>query len=458
MAGVSFPQEFLWGCATASYQIEGGVGEDGRGETIWDRFSHTPGRIQGGDTGDVACDHYHRWREDLGHMRELGLRAYRFSVAWARLYPAGGGALNGKGLDFYERLVDALLAAGIEPLLTVYHWDLPQALQERGGWTNRDTPSYFTDYAVTLFERLADRVKHWITHNEPWVAAFAGHEQGVHAPGLRDRRAALQAAHHLLLSHALAVRAFRELDSPGGRIGISLNLHPVHPASESAEDLEAARRADGVLNRWFLDPVFRGAYPQDVMEEYRSLGEAPQVREGDMQALAAAAPDFLGVNYYFPWTVSAPERQGELYRQLPPWGRTTEMGWPVQPRGLEELLVRLHRDYSAPQLYVTENGIACPDGTLSEDGRVVDRDRIEYLRDHLLAAARALRAGVRLGGYFVWSLMDNFEWAHGYSKRFGLLRVDFRTQERTWKQSAFWYRELIARGGLSQEEEAAGGG
>jgi beta-glucosidase len=450
MSNIRFPADFLWGAATSAYQIEGAVREDGRGETIWDRFCATPGKIFEGHTGEVACDHYHRFREDVALMRELGLRSYRFSVAWARIFPAGGGRLNPAGLDFYQRLIDELVAGGITPLLTLYHWDLPQALQDRGGWEARDTAGYFADYAAALFHHLGDRVRLWITHNEPCVAAYIGYGTGEHAPGIRSQAKAVQAAHHILLSHALAVKAYREQGGAGGRIGISLDLHPALAASDHPEDRKAAALYDAQQNRWFLDPVFHGRYPQDLLEILQHRNEAPPHPEEDLKILAACPVDFLGVNYYFRQLVRRPQRTGELYAPVRPdypGARFTEMGWEEWPDGLYELLKRLDRDYGRPELYVTENGAACPDERMAE-GRIDDQDRVRYLREHIAAAGKALSEGVRLRGYQVWSLLDNFEWAHGYSKRFGLVHVDRESLRRTPKQSALWYRRLIAEGGL----------
>jgi beta-glucosidase len=451
MAEISFPGGFLWGAATAAYQIEGGVHEGGRGESIWDRFSHTPGKVEGGDSGDVACDHYHRYREDVAIMADLGLHAYRFSIAWPRLFPAGGGKLNHAGLDFYQRLLDALLEAGIRPLATLYHWDLPQALQDKGGWVNRDTARYFADYASALFEKLGDRVKLWITHNEPWVTAFTGHLEGRHAPGLTDWAAALQAGHHLLLSHALAIRRFPAAGQ-AGKIGITLNLSPVEPATDTAADREAAARADDFLNRWFLEPLFHGRYPEELYRLLESRHGAPRIEPGDMERMAGRQPDFLGVNYYFRVLARAPGEPGRLFdTALPPGALLTDMGWEVHPRGLRDLLVRLHRDYKPPALYVTENGAAFPDKP-DEAGRISDDLRLAYIREHLREARRAVsEEGVPLKGYFVWSLLDNFEWAYGYAKRFGIVRVEPGSLKRTWKESAFFYRDLIARNALDSD-------
>lgn len=441
-----FPPGFIWGAATAAYQIEGAWNEDGKGESIWDRFSHTPGKILTGETGDIACDHYHRWREDIALMRELGLKGYRFSLAWTRLLPEGRGKVNTPGLDFYNRLVDALLDAGIEPFVTLYHWDLPQALQDRGGWPARDTAKCYVEYAELAARRLGDRVKYWMTLNEPWVSAVIGHLWGQHAPGHRDLGEALAAAHHLLLAHGWAVPVIRR-DSPGAQVGIVLNLGPQVPASPSEADHAAARRADGTLNRWFLDPISGRGYPEDIVEYYNLplTFDLP----GDREAMAAPL-DFLGVNYYMRGIVRSdeiPEEKNEP-RTVFPNPNPTEMGWEVYPEGLYELLMRLKRDYAFPAYYITENGAAYSD-QVEQDGRVNDPQRIAFLRDHLLAAGRALAEGVPLKGYFVWSLMDNFEWAHGYSKRFGLIYVDYSTLERIPKASFYWYRRVI-------EENAVG--
>ncbi len=440
MSGVQFPAGFLWGAATSAYQIEGAWQEDDKGESIWDRFSHTPGKILNGDTGDIACDHYHRWREDIALMRELGLQAYRFSISWPRIFPRGYGKLNPAGLDFYDRLVDGLLAAGIRPFATLYHWDLPQALQDRGGWPARATAEAYVEYAEAVARRLGDRVRSWMTFNEPWVSAFMGYELGVHAPGHTDQAEAFATAHHLLLAHGWAVPVLRR-DSPGSRVGIVLNLIPQHPASPSEADEVAARLADAKQNRWFLDPLAGRDYPADLREAlHLSLGF---VRDGDM-AVIATPIDFLGVNYYFRTIVRSdaiPEERNAR-RTVFPNPNPTTMGWEVYPEGLYEILIRLKESYSFPAYFITENGAAYPD-RIGPDGQVDDPQRVAYLRAHFEQAARALRAGVPLKGYFVWSLMDNFEWAWGYSQRFGLVYVDYETQERIPKTSARWYRSVI---------------
>jgi beta-glucosidase len=434
-----FPPGFLFGAATAAYQIEGGWDADGKGESIWDVFSRDPGAIRGGESGEVACDHYHRYRDDVTLMDELGLAAYRFSVAWPRVLPEGTGAVNEAGLAFYERLVDALLERGIRPFCTLYHWDLPHALQERGGWASRDAPAWFADYAALLAARLGDRIRHWITVNEPEVVAFAGHADGVHPPGARDPALTLRVAHQLHLAHAEATKALRA-ERPDCEVGIALNLAPVHPASDSPEDTAAAERLDGAHNRWFLDPVFGRGYPRDLLDWYGPLlpdGAAAEIgRVGDDL-------DFLGVNYYTRTVVRGGGAEPlRLTRVAVPDVETTEMGWEVYPDGLRELLLRLDRDYAPGRLYVTENGAAFGDDPDAE-GYVADVARTRYLARHLAAAADAIDADVPLHGYFAWSLLDNFEWQHGTSKRFGLVFVDYETQRRTVKASGRWYADLI---------------
>jgi beta-glucosidase len=444
-----FPDDFAWGVASASYQIEGAVAEDGRLPSIWDTFSHTPGAVLGGDTGDVADDHYHRWPEDLDLLAALGVDRYRFSLAWPRLQPTGSGALNEAGVDFYSRLVDGLLERGIEPWATLYHWDLPQALQDAGGWPERATAERFAEYARLVYERLHDRVRFWTTLNEPWCSAFLGHAQGRHAPGLQDDEAAMRAAHHLLLGHGLAVEAMRAQGDPGSRFGLTLNLFPVDPASDDPADVDAARRIDALANRLFLDPLLLGRYPSDV--------PPLPVQPGD-EARIATPIDMLGVNYYFRHVVRAGNGNGAepspwigsrdvefVSRGLP----TTEMGWEIDAQGLYDVLTRLHRDYPPIPLHVTENGAAFPDEP-APDGRVADPDRVAYLEDHFRAAHRAIADGVDVRGYFVWTLMDNFEWGFGYSKRFGLFHVDYETLQRTPKDSARWFAEVTRRNGLSE--------
>ncbi|MGQ9623514.1 MAG: GH1 family beta-glucosidase [Candidatus Caldatribacteriaceae bacterium] len=441
-----FPQDFLFGVATASYQIEGAWKEDGKGESIWDRFSHTPGKILDGTTGDVACDHYHRYLEDVALMKELGVDAYRFSVSWPRVLPEGRGRVNEKGLDFYKRLIEVLRGAGIRPCVTLYHWDLPQALQEEGGWESKETVQAFAEYARLLFRTFRDNVDLWITHNEPWVAAFVGNYEGRHAPGKRDFQVALSVSRNLLLSHGLAVQVFQE-ERVRGKVGITLNLAPFHPATGDKEDVEAAWRLDGYQNRWFLDPLFRGQFPEDMRALYESRGFSIPQLSPEEAVLVAQPVDFLGVNYYFRQVVrrsKEPILEAEALDM--PYYEKSDMGWEVYPRGIYEVIERIVNDYAPPAIYVTENGCALPD--TRSNGIINDERRIAYLRDHLLWVYQAIEKGYSVQGYFVWSLMDNFEWALGLSKRFGLVYVDYETLQRIPKQSFFWYRRVIEKHSL----------
>jgi beta-glucosidase len=432
---MSFPQDFVWGAATAAYQIEGAVDEDGRGESVWDRFCATPGKVRNGDSGAVACDFYHRYPADIALMGELGLDAFRFSIAWPRILPDGRGHVNEAGLDFYDRLVDELLANEITPFPTLFHWDTPQALEDEGGWTSRATAEAFVEYAEVVAARLGDRITHWTTHNEPWVVAWIGHSWGEHAPGRTSEADAIAAAHHLLLSHGWAVDVLRST-APDAEVGIVLNLEHVDSLSDSPADLAAARELDGTANRWFLDPVFRGSYPVDLVERF-----APPVQDGDLEAISAPI-DFLGVNNYFRFVVQAGSNgDGPHVVHDPEWART-DMGWEVYPEGLYQLLTRVARDYEPPALYVTENGAAFGD-IRSHDGRVHDPERTAYIESHIDAVRRAADDGVPMKGYFVWSFLDNFEWSMGYSKRFGIVYVDYPTQERVPKDSFYRYRDLI---------------
>jgi beta-glucosidase len=443
---LTFPQGFVWGAATASYQIEGAWNEDGRGPSIWDTFAHTPGKIHNGDTGDVAADHYHRWEEDLNLMALMGLKAYRFSVAWPRVLPTGKGVVNVAGLDFYDRLVDGLLSRNIQPWVTLYHWDLPQALQDEGGWANRQTANLFADYAQTVVHRLGDRVQHWITLNEPFVSAFLGHYLGVHAPGLTDLETSFRATHHLLLAHGLAVQSIRSESSQPPEVGITLNIVSIHPASPQSEaDLQAAQRFDGIQNRVFLDPIFLGAYPQNLLDSFGSLFPKPQA--GDLETIRVPI-DFLGINNYFRTVVQAdPDVPGLLLREIFPVGREYTEMWEIYPPGLYEVLSRVWKDYHPAKMYITENGCAVTDG-VDADGRVRDYRRIRYLRDYLFQGHRAIAEGVPLAGYFVWSLMDNFEWSYGYSRRFGIIYIDYATQQRTIKESGKWYAQVARANGF----------
>jgi beta-glucosidase len=454
----TFPAEFLWGSATAAYQIEGAATEDGREPSIWDTFSHTPGKVFAGDTGDVATDHYHRWQSDVEAMARLGLNAYRFSISWPRVLP--GGRLDQRGADFYSRLVDALLERGIAPVATLYHWDLPQRLEDAGGWTVRDTALRFAEYAEQIGRVLGDRVHTWTTLNEPWCTAFLGYAAGVHAPGRTEPAAALAAAHHLNLAHGLAVRALRGVVAPHARHSVTLNLH------QARGDAEAVRQVDAVANRIFLQPMLNAAYPADLMSDTAQVTDWSFVRDGDEAAIAAPI-DLLGLNYYAPMLVRQWDGNGERDASDghglgpgSPWvgcdnvefvalpGPYTEMGWPIDATGLREMLQRLHHEYPGTPIAITENGAAFDD-KIEADGRVHDDARIAYLRDHIEVVGEAIAAGIDVRGYFAWSLLDNFEWAYGYSKRFGLIHVDYETQERTWKDSAYWYRDVIAANALS---------
>jgi len=465
----TFPSEFVWGCATASYQIEGAVNEDGRGPSIWDTFSHTPGKTRDGDTGDVACDHYHRMPEDVALMGDLGLHAYRFSIAWPRVIPTGSGTVNQAGLDFYSRLVDELLAKGISPVATLYHWDLPQPLQDEGGWTNRATAERFAEYATAVGRALGDRVDVFTTLNEPWCSAYLGYSAGAHAPGHKSNAESLAAVHHLNLAHGLGVQALRSEVREAARMSVTLNLANVRAASEA--DADAARHVDGISNRVFLDPMLRGSYPADVLNDLKHITDWGFIQDGDT-AIINAPIDVLGINYYSPALVATatPELLTEIESRtatdphatdgpaaypgtdlavsVPQEGPYTQMGWRIEPGSFTELLQRVHRDYPGTPMMITENGAAFDD-VVAADGSIHDDDRISYLDGHIGAVLDAIESGADVRGYFCWSLMDNFEWGHGYSKRFGIVRVDYPTSERTVKDSARWYADVISRNGLA---------
>ncbi len=437
---MTFPKDFLWGAATASYQIEGSRTEDGRGECIWQRFSHTPGKVKNGDTGDIACDHLNRYAEDVALMREIGLQTYRFSVAWSRVLPTGVGTVAENGLDFYDRLVDELLKNNITPFVTLYHWDLPQALQDNGGWENPDSVKWFTDYTEVVTKALGDRVKNWITHNEPWCVAFLGNMFGVHAPGKQDAKAAFAVAHHLLISHGTAMNVIRQ-NVADSYAGITLNLAPKYPETDSDADKKAAYTADGIQNRWFLDPVYKGVYPADIVEK------ASEYLDGlDLSAVkqAAVPTDFLGINYYMRGIVRAEENPMGFNEKMADYEgvELTAMDWEVYPDGLHDILVNTARDYDVKALYVTENGAAY-DEPEPINGVVEDAKRVSYLQRHFAAAEAAIAQGAPLKGYFVWSFLDNFEWAEGYTKRFGITYVDYATQKRIPKRSSLFYKDVI---------------
>ncbi|HXX77240.1 MAG TPA: GH1 family beta-glucosidase [Ktedonobacteraceae bacterium] len=449
--GGAFPPDFLWGAATSAYQIEGAVREDGRGVSVWDIFAATPGRTFLGETGEIAADHYHRMIEDVALMGELNLTAYRFSLSWPRIIPQGTGQVNERGLDFYDRLVDALLAKGISPLATLYHWDLPITLQDRGGWLNRDTAYAFAEYAEAVARRLGDRVNWWLTHNEPWCSAYLGYAEGIHAPGVRDINQAVIVGHHILLSHGLAVPRLRAHVSSQARIGIAPDFYPVYVADDSPETMSAAKQADTFRNRWFLDPVFRGEYPEGLFTDLNAT--PPPMQENDAKIISVPI-DFLGVNYYSRMIVRSRAGNGPTNGQIGhagsyeaveriPGASYTEMGWEVFPDGLANILTRIHREYSPKAMVVTESGAAFADHW-DGDGTVHDQQRIDYLRAHIQTVANVIRLGVPVKGYFVWSFLDNFEWAEGYRKRFGLFYVDYPTQRRIIKDSGRWYASFVA--------------
>ena len=437
-----FAADFLWGCSTSSYQIEGGAHEDGRVDSIWDSFAARPGTIRDGSSGAVACDHFHRWPQDLDIARDLGLNAYRFSIAWPRIFSGPGAKPNQKGLDFYARMVDGMLERGLAPWATLYHWDLPQWLQEQGGWAARGTVHAFAEYADVVSAALGDRVKHWITHNEPWCTAIHGHFEGVHAPGIKDFKTALQVSHHVLLSHGLALPAIRA-NSAGAQVGIALSLHPLSAASELPQDVAATTRHDGLRNRWFLDPLYGRGYPADVLAY---VGDAaPEVHAGDLDAIAAPT-DFLGVNYYFPEIIAHADGHAPMDARVvaPPGVPRTAFGWEVSPEGMGVLLARIARDYAPGPMVITENG-STYDDMVGADGEIDDSERRDYLIRHLAVVREACAAGLDVRGYFAWSLLDNFEWAEGYIRRFGLTHVDFATQQRRLKKSGKWYRAFLAQ-------------
>ena len=450
-----FPPDFVWGVATSAYQIEGAATADGRGPSIWDTFSGRPGTVRNGDTGATAAAHYERYREDIAIIADLGIPAYRFSIAWPRVQPTGSGAPLQRGLDFYRRLVEGLREAGIEPVPMLYHWDLPQSLEDAGGWPARETALRFADYAAIVADALRGQATRWATLNEPWCSAFLGYGSGVHAPGRRAPAAAISAAHHLLLAHGLATAAIRAADH-GSQIGIALNVTNARTASPDPGEhlLDAVRRVDGLFNRLFLDPLLRGSYPSDVEADLQPIARLP-VQDGDLRIIASPL-DWLGVNYYsdrtFIQNAAAPADLGGAFPGVTrlvdaPVSQPTDTGWPVTPRGLGDLLIRLRDSYDAlPPVLVTENGAAYDDPPAA-DGSINDERRIAYLDAHIREVQRAIAAGVEVDGYFVWSLLDNFEWAEGYSKRFGLIHVDYDTMARTPRASAAWYRNVIARNG-----------
>ncbi|RUT36155.1 beta-glucosidase [Paenibacillus zeisoli] len=446
MAKIPFPQDFIWGSATSSYQIEGATQVDGRGESIWDVFSRTPGKVLNGDTGEGACDSYHRYQEDVALLKELGAKAYRFSVAWPRIFPQGDGEVNQAGLDYYHRLVDELLANGIEPMCTLYHWDLPQALQERGGWDSRDTIDAFVRYAETMFKSFDGKINKWITFNEPWCVSFLSNELGDHAPGNKDFQLALNVAHHILVAHGKTVKAFRHLGIQG-EIGFAPNTEWFEPFSQQEQDVEAAQRRLEYFNNWFFDPVFKGIYPERVLSWYKSKGFEPPVQPGDMDTIHQPI-DFLGINYYTGGVGKNNPDAGMLEFEPVAGGfDTTDFDWNIYPQGFLSVLEWVNQEYGSIPIYITENG-AYYESEASEDGKQHDPKRIAYLQKHLFQLSRAIESGINVKGYMLWSLMDNFEWAFGYSKPFGIVHVNFETYKRTPKDSYYWYQQVIASHGF----------
>lgn len=443
MPVLRFPNDFLWGAATASYQIEGSPLADGAGASIWHTFSHTPGVITGGDHGDVACDHYRRWPEDIAIMRDIGLRAYRFSIAWPRVFPSGYGAVNAPGLSFYDRLVDGLLEAGIEPMVTLYHWDLPQALEDQGGWATPTIAEHYAEYAETLFRTLGDRAKRWITFNEPWVFHWVGSALGIHAPGRQDMASALLGGHHTLRAHGEAVRRFRDL-VPDGEIGITLSVQAAVPATDDPQDIQATARARAFHNEWFVDPLFFGEYPPAMREQFGDL--LPEISEEDRETFRTPI-DFIGLNYYTRQIYHHDDSGFFRASTKRAVGVYTSMDWEIYPAGLYQVLREFHDRYRIP-LYVTENGAGFEDEHPGPQGEILDPERLRYIQSHLEMCHRAIDEGVDLRGYMVWSLLDNFEWGFGYAKRFGIVHCDFENGQRTPKSSAAWYGRVIAENGI----------
>ncbi|WP_138494666.1 GH1 family beta-glucosidase [Paenibacillus pinistramenti] len=445
MTSFKFPEDFIFGSATSSYQIEGAYNEGGRGMSIWDTFARTPGKVENGDTGDLACDSYHLYKEDVQLLKNMGAKAYRFSVAWPRIIPDGDGAVNQEGLDYYHRLVDELLANGIEPMCTLYHWDLPQALQDKGGWESRETIAAFVRYAETMFKSFEGKIKNWLTFNEPWCVSFLSNELGAHAPGKTDFQAALDVAHHLLVAHGETVKRFRELGTEGS-IGIAPNTEWFEPFTNSQEDIDACARRNAYFNGWFFDPVFKGQYPQLALDWYKSKGYEPPVQPGDMETICQPI-DFLGINYYTGGIGRNNPDEGILeFEVVDAAFDKTDFDWNIYPQGFYSVLTWVKANYGDIPIYITENGAYYE--SEEDNGQYRDPKRIEYLRKHLIQLNRAIASGVNVKGYFLWSLMDNFEWAFGYSKPFGLVHVDFKTFKRTPKDSYYWYKQVIANSAL----------
>jgi beta-glucosidase len=445
MSKIIFPKDFLWGTATSSYQIEGAYNEDGKGESIWDRFSHEPGKIKNNENGDIACDHYHLYKEDIKLLKQLGVNTYRFSISWPRVFPEGKGKINKKGIDFYKRLTDSLLQEGIKPAITLYHWDLPQKLQLIGGWANREITDYFEHYSEAVFKELGDIVPIWMTHNEPQVVSCLGNELGIHAPGIKDISTALAVSHDLLLSHGKSLKVYRDMGFKG-EIGIAVNTWPIYPASESKEDRRAADICNSRNMGWYLDPIFKGQYPKLALESYKGEAELPVIQEGDMELISAPI-DFLGINYYSRNVIKHDARSKSGMSGVATESEKNILGWDIYPQGLYDVLTWLNKEYNGIKMMITENGRPCED-RVNKDGRIDDENRIDYIKNHLIQANRAIYDGVNLTGYYLWSFMDNFEWAEGYWARFGMVHVDFETLKRTVKDSGYWYQKVIKENGL----------
>ncbi len=443
MTTIQFPETLKWGAATASYQIEGAANEDGRSPSIWDTFSHAPGNVRNGDHGDEACNSYHLYKEDVQHLKKLGVDLYRFSIAWPRVMPEGRGELNPKGVAYYQNLIDELIENGIEPMITLYHWDLPQVLQDKGGWENRDTIDAFNEYAVAMFKEFGDKVSKWITINEPWCASFLSNYLGAHAPGKTDLQAGVDVAHHLMVAHGKAVQSFREL-LPDGEIGYAPNTGWLEPFSNKQEDIDACKRAMMWQKEWFMDPVFKGSYPETLITIFENHNAKLKLEDGDLELISQPI-DFMGINYYTGSLGRYKEGEGLFeVEEIPLDYRKTDIGWPIYADGFYNVLTDLYETYGDVPIYITENG-ACYNHEV-EDGRVHDQERIDYLKQHLTSLHRAIESGVPIKGYIVWSLLDNFEWAFGYEKRFGIIHVNYRTFERTPKDSYYWYRQTITNG------------
>lgn len=442
----SFPKDFLWGAATAAYQVEGAAKEGGRGESIWDRFSHIPGKTFNSDTGDISCDHYHLYEKDVNIMKEIGIKTYRFSISWSRIFPEGYGKINREGVEFYRKLINCLLANGIKPAITLYHWDLPQKLQNIGGWANPLVTDYFANYAEFLFKEFGDLVHQWITLNEPWVVSFVGNWEGRHAPGITDFSTALQVSYNLLLAHGKAVKIYRKL-SLKGEIGITLNMNPVYPASDKVQDIAAAERFNEFHNKWFADPIFKGSFPENMLKWYAGKVTMPEITKEDLEIMSTPI-DFLGINSYFSSFIKYDHSKWPTNLSAVNVGKDkTEMGWEINPTGLHDLLVYLHKEYNGVKIIITENGAAFND-MVNREGKVEDENRLDYLYNYLEQASLAIKEGVNLAGYYVWSFLDNYEWAYGYAKRFGIVYVDYNTQKRTIKKSGLWYSEVIKNNGF----------